>query len=208
MLNEESGIGSLLSRPVQSMMSFDVIALDGNDTVSDAIEKMREKNARCVLVTHKGEIIGFVSKTDILFKVMGRGKDSTKFKLREIMSSPVLTITPSSSIGEALHSMDKHTVRQLIVSLRGSVMGVVTRESLFEEVHKVSVSAATAAMSGTPACIIDTRAVSLMKDGSIGKVACPYCDSPFDDKGVLSKHIDRIHGGSGVLEGDVRRMFE
>lgn len=34
----------------------------------------------------------------------------------------------------------------------------------------------------------------------------PYCESPFDTKEVMSSHIDRLH--SGVLEGDVRRMFE
>jgi hypothetical protein len=38
---------------------------------------------------------------------------------------------------------------------------------------------------------------------------CPYCESPFDTKEGLSKHMDRIHqGGAGVLEGDIRQMFE
>ena len=34
---------------------------------------------------------------------------------------------------------------------------------------------------------------------------CPYCDSIFTDKNELSKHIDRIHIGSGLLEGDRRK---
>jgi uncharacterized C2H2 Zn-finger protein len=33
-------------------------------------------------------------------------------------------------------------------------------------------------------------------------VRCPYCESLFNDKVDLSKHIDRIHLGSGLLEGD------
>jgi len=37
------------------------------------------------------------------------------------------------------------------------------------------------------------------------KPSCPYCDSIFDSKGDLSKHIDRIHGDSGVLEGSTKR---
>jgi len=36
-------------------------------------------------------------------------------------------------------------------------------------------------------------------------VKCPYCDSQFPDKEALSKHIDRIHSGSGLLEGDRRK---
>ena len=38
------------------------------------------------------------------------------------------------------------------------------------------------------------------------KNSCPYCDSIFDDKDALSKHIDRIHHGSGLLEGDSRKF--
>jgi hypothetical protein len=34
------------------------------------------------------------------------------------------------------------------------------------------------------------------------EVKCPYCGSGFADKEQLSKHIDRIHHGSGLLEGD------
>ena len=34
---------------------------------------------------------------------------------------------------------------------------------------------------------------------------CPYCNSGFRDKEELSKHIDRIHLGSGLLEGDARK---
>ena len=40
----------------------------------------------------------------------------------------------------------------------------------------------------------------------MGRYACPYCSSTFDTKEELSKHIDRIHGGSGLLEGDVRKF--
>ena len=37
------------------------------------------------------------------------------------------------------------------------------------------------------------------------KIICPYCQSQFKDKAEMSKHIDRIHIGSGLLEGDMRR---
>ena len=203
-----SDMGTVLNASIQSIMDLDVIILDGNNSVADAVSKMKEKNSRSVLVTHTGEIIGIVSKTDILFKVMGRGKDPTKAKLREIMSSPVLIIPPSSTVGEALSIMDKNTVRQLVVSVGNSIRGMITRDSIFEQVHKASLTQATTALSGAPACVINPRAIALIKDLKEGQIACPYCGSPFGDKEVLSKHIDRIHGGSGVLEGDVRKMFE
>ncbi|HZD34040.1 MAG TPA: C2H2-type zinc finger protein [Nitrososphaeraceae archaeon] len=36
-----------------------------------------------------------------------------------------------------------------------------------------------------------------------GEFSCPYCQSKFENKDDLSRHIDRIHTGSGLLEGDV-----
>jgi uncharacterized C2H2 Zn-finger protein len=41
----------------------------------------------------------------------------------------------------------------------------------------------------------------VMVDG----VRCPYCDSTFPDKAALSKHIDQVHIGKGLLEGDRRK---
>jgi uncharacterized C2H2 Zn-finger protein len=37
-------------------------------------------------------------------------------------------------------------------------------------------------------------------------IACPYCESIFESNANLSKHIDRIHHGSGLLEGDTRKF--
>ena len=47
--------------------------------------------------------------------------------------------------------------------------------------------------------------MSSRNDKSPSLVECPYCQSKFKDKADLSKHIDRIHTGSGLLEGDRRR---
>jgi uncharacterized C2H2 Zn-finger protein len=47
--------------------------------------------------------------------------------------------------------------------------------------------------------------MSSISDEPSSSVECPYCQSKFKDKADLSKHIDRIHTESGLLEGDSRR---
>jgi hypothetical protein len=37
------------------------------------------------------------------------------------------------------------------------------------------------------------------------EVSCPYCQSKFKYNAELSKHIDRLHTGMGLLEGDKRQ---
>jgi signal-transduction protein with cAMP-binding, CBS, and nucleotidyltransferase domain len=201
-------INSLLSSPVGTVLTTDLIILESDKSAKEAYEAMEEKKARCVLASHKGEVVGIVSKTDILFKVLAQDKNPGKVKLREIMTSPVLAVEPNTNIKEALSIMDKRHVRQVMVHAYSAVLGMVTREAIYQKLEAISVSSEDAILQGTPMCIIDTKSITYMKDAIKPNLKCPYCESPFDTKESLSKHIDRLHGESGVLEGDVRHMFE
>jgi CBS domain-containing protein len=200
---------SLLSSPVGIVLKPDVIILESSATVGEAIKLMTDKNSRSVLVSNRGEVIGVVSKTDILFRVISQNRSPEKVKLREIMTCPVLAVRPHSTVSEALSVMDKHKVRQVFVHAYAAVLGLVTRDDIYQLIETISVSSQETAMSGTPVCIIDSKSISYIKDNTKARFLCPYCESPFDTKEGLSKHMDRIHqGGVGVLEGDIRQMFE
>ena len=201
-------ISSLLSMPVEHYINTNVVILESDKFTDEALSLMKEKGVRSVLVSHLGEVMGIVSKTDILFKVMSQGRNPGKVKLREIMSSPVMAVNPHNTVQETLSIMDKHVIRQVIVSSHSAVLGMVSRDDIFEKIHMATMSTAHTAIKGTPVCIINPKAIVYMKDLSTAKLVCPYCESPFDTKEGLSSHIDRLHSGTGVLEGDFRRMFE
>jgi len=189
-------------------MKPDVVILESDASVDEATKLMKEKNSRSVLVSKRGEVIGIVSKTDILFKVISQNGNPSKVKLREVMTCPVRAVGPGSTIKDALSVMDKHGIRQVMVHAYAAVLGVVTREDIYQSMETLSMTSEDTAISGTPACIINTKSIAYMKDLSKFSIVCPYCQSPFDTKEGLSKHIDRLHGESGILEGDVRRLFE
>jgi len=201
-------ISALLSTPIEHFINTNIVILESDRFTDEALGLMKEKNVRSVLASHLGEVVGIVSKTDILFKVMSQGRNPGKVRLREIMTSPVLAVAPHNTVQETLSIMDKHVVRQVIVSSHSAVLGMVSRDDIFEKIHMATMSTAHTAIKGTPVCIINPKAIVYMKDISTAKLICPYCESPFDTKDGLSSHIDRMHSGSGVLEGDVRRMFE
>jgi CBS domain-containing protein len=205
---DPNNIISLLSSPVGFVLNTDIIIVESDKSAEEASKLMKERNARCVLASHKGEVVGIVSKTDILFKVLSQDRNPTKVKLREIMTSPVLAIDPKTTVKEALSIMDKHLVRQVMVHAYSAVLGMVTRERIYQKLETISLSSEDTALQGTPVCLIDTKSIAYMKDPNLANLKCPYCESPFDTKEGLSKHIDRLHGGAGILEGDVRRMFE
>ena len=184
---------SLLSSPVELILNTNVIILESDSLANEAITLMKERNAHSILASHDGEVIGIVSKTDILFKVMSQGRNPAKVKLREIMNSPVLAVGPKATVQEALSLMDKHVIRQIIVSSNAAVLGTVARDDIFEKIQMATISAADTALRGTPVCIINPKAIVYMKDTGTAKLICPYCESSFDSKEALSKHIDSSH---------------
>lgn len=204
-ITSASDVGTLLAMPIGKIMDTNVLIMESTKTVAEAIDSMQKRNAKIILVSHEGEAIGIVSKTDIIFKVVAKHLPINKVKLREIMSSPVFTIPSQSTLQDALSYMDKYSIRQLVISLGSSVFGMVTRDSIYEKVKNASISTIESLVDGAPLCIINPKAIKYVKDLESANVVCPYCESPFDDKTALSKHIDRLHGGAGLLEGDTRQ---
>ncbi|HKX21315.1 MAG TPA: CBS domain-containing protein [Nitrososphaeraceae archaeon] len=201
-------ISSLLSWPVGNIMNNDAIILEADRTLDEALKKMKEKNQRSVLASHLGEVVGMVSKTDILYKVTSEGKNPSKIKLREIMTSPVLAVNPQNTIKDALTIMNKRNVRQLMVHAYSAVLGIISREDISRKMEEIALTSVDEVLHGKPVCIIDTKTIEYVKDSSKAKFSCAYCGSPFDTKEGLSKHIDRLHNESGILEGDVRHLME
>lgn len=201
-------ISSLLSWPVGNIMNSDAIILEADRTLDEALKKMKEKNQRSVLASHLGEVVGMVSKTDILYKVTSEGKNPSKIKLREIMTSPVLAVNPQNTIKDALTIMNKRNVRQLMVHAYSAVLGIISREDISRKMEEIALTSVDEVLHGKPVCIIDTKTIEYVKDSSKAKFSCAYCGSPFDTKEGLSKHIDRLHNESGILEGDVRHLME
>ena len=204
-ISSASDIGAPLAMQIDKIMETDALIMQADNTISEAIKLMQEKDAKVVLVAHQGEAIGIVSKSDILFKAVAKNMQLSKARLREIMSSPVYSLPPQTTLQEALDYMDKYSIKQIIVSSGTSILGILRRANIHEQVQKASVSTVESLTEGAPMCIINPNAVQYVKDLKSAKAVCPYCESPFDDKNALSKHIDRLHGGAGLLEGDTRQ---
>ncbi|MFL6489239.1 MAG: cyclic nucleotide-binding/CBS domain-containing protein, partial [Nitrososphaera sp.] len=127
-------ISALLSSPVEHFINTNVVILEGEKFTDEALSLMKERDVRSVLVSHIGEVVGIVSKTDILFKVMSQGRNPSKVRLREIMTSPVLAVDPHNTVQETLSIMDKQVVRQVIISSHSAVQGMATRDDIFEKI--------------------------------------------------------------------------
>jgi CBS domain-containing protein len=96
-------------------------------TVYEALEKMSDEQIGALLVTEGGTLLGLLSERDYARKIILKGRSSKETRVKEIMISPPLTISPGCSVDEAMRIMTEHRVRHLpVVGDAGTVLGIVS----------------------------------------------------------------------------------
>ena len=99
-------------------------------SVSEAARIMDERAIGSVLIEENGRVIGIMTERDILRKIVAKGKNPDKVKVKEIMNDPVITIDANEDILEASKIMDEKKIRRLIVVDNGKIVGKITANSI------------------------------------------------------------------------------
>jgi len=103
-------------------------------TVYDAIALMAANNVAAVLVISEGNLVGITSARDYGRKVILQGKSSRDVRVQEIMSTSLVTVTPETTVLDAMSLMDRHRIRHLPVLEEGRLGGIVSMADLMREV--------------------------------------------------------------------------
>ena len=167
--------------------------LDQFQTAADAILEMKKHYNRSVLVAdRKQEIIGLVSKTDILYKILSLHKSASRVVLEEIMSTPIISIPPNMSVADALSVMENHDIRQVLVSESSKIYGILYREDIIMKLERAIIETNKATKLDSPLCIMNPFA-SVFISQKKSMLACPHCKAEYKDKDLLSMHVKVIH---------------
>jgi CBS domain-containing protein len=199
-----------LSENIAKLVSpRDFVTLDEDTLVAEAAKVMRDKDISCVLVVSKNskEPIGIVTERDMLYRVLAENMGPYKVTLKKIMSSPVVTIDQQSSTAEAISLMRSKHIRRLVVTKKVTDNNSGDGDSIDRE-YATGVVTLMSMTGNIPSNSIDLAELEVPRDiieKENIKIVCPYCQSVFENKEEMSKHIDQIHIGSGLVEGDVRQ---
>jgi len=103
-----------------------VFSISPEATVFEAIQIMAEKNVGALLVMADEKLLGVISERDYTRKVALKGKSSREAKVKEIISSPVVSANPGHGIEECMRLMTHHRIRHLPVLDGDKVVGIVS----------------------------------------------------------------------------------
>ncbi len=104
----------------------DVLQIAGDVSVFDAVKRMVEAGTGSLLVTEEGEVAGIFTERDYLRRMTLEDRDDKETAVREVMSSPLVVVTPEITIDECMAMMTDRRIRHLPVVEEEKVVGVVS----------------------------------------------------------------------------------
>lgn len=103
-----------------------LFTVDAEDPVRTAIQLMAQHHVGALPVMRGTELTGIISERDYARKVVLLGRNSAETPVWQIMSSPVLTVTPEDTVQHCMRLMTDHRIRHLPVLEDGGLAGMIS----------------------------------------------------------------------------------
>lgn len=119
--------------PVKEIMTTRVCKADADENVQEVAKKMVAFGVGSAIIMKDDRPVGIVTEKDLIAKIVARDRIPSSVKVSEIMSSPLITIKPNTSVREAANLMIKKGIRRLpIVNNSGQLIGIITDNDILE----------------------------------------------------------------------------
>ena len=121
---------------VKDIASTTFVSLDEDTLVAEAAKTLYKQETCTIIVTHYDSTsrqripIGIVTERDIIFRVVAQNKGPFKVTLKDIMSSPIITIDSDKSAKNALAVLRQNGINRLPVVNKGTLIGLITTEMI------------------------------------------------------------------------------
>ncbi|MDR2011780.1 MAG: CBS domain-containing protein [Rhodanobacter sp.] len=109
-------------------------AIGPDESILNAASIMTDHHIGSLLVMRGNELLGIVSERDYMHKVILKGCSPNDTPVRDIMSTPVLTVTPDDTVETCMHLCTDRRMRHLPVIEKNKVIGIVSIGDLVKAV--------------------------------------------------------------------------
>ena len=116
--------------PVKEIMTRDVVTIDIKNDVQHLAHKMLVYDVGSVIVTDKKQPVGIVTERDIVRKIISRNLKPEDISIKELMTTPLITIPATEDVTDTMHKMVKMEIKRLPVVENAKLVGIVTDTDL------------------------------------------------------------------------------
>ena len=124
-MSQEETVGKDSLKTVNVMVKK-VITVDEKASVKEAADLMNHFEIGSIITTRKGKPVGIITERDLLKRIVSEGKNAKKTKAKEIMSSPLLVISPDTDLEKAARLMFEKNIKKLPVTEQNRLVGVLS----------------------------------------------------------------------------------
>jgi CBS domain-containing protein len=111
-----------------------LVTVKPDATVMQAVQTMAQESIGALAVTAENGLLGMFSERDLMLRVVSEKRDPDKTLVRDVMTSPVETISRDSTADEALKVMLEKHIRHLpVLNGDGKLCGMLSMRSLLHE---------------------------------------------------------------------------
>ena len=107
-----------------------LVALIPKAPVFDAVRAIENNNIGAVVIQNRGSVVGIVTDRDLTLRVLGQGLDAKITPLGEVMTTPVVTLSPTDSQSDAIQLMQERNIRRIPLVEAERFVGMVTLDDL------------------------------------------------------------------------------
>ena len=134
---DETGsyLKGVLSLSVETNMRPAPPTVSALDVTSTVMDLMTKENVGSIVVVENNQPVGIVTERDMLYRVLKAGKNLELTLVKDVMSKPLVSIDSGRTIADALETMHKHSIRRLIITKAGVLVGLTTERRLLEIAH-------------------------------------------------------------------------
>lgn len=115
---------------VKDLMTKNIVSVLPETSVVDATKVMSTRNISSLLIITDGKYVGIVTDRDVMRKVVAAGLDTKVTLVKDIMSSPLITINEDKQIEEAAEKMRNNKIRRLVVKNEESIVGIISETDI------------------------------------------------------------------------------
>ncbi len=117
-----------MAKTIRDLMTSNPTTIEPDKTVVDAAKLMGDEDAGLIPIVEGRKLVGTITDRDIATRVVAESKDPQSTKVRDVMTSRLVTIDPDQDLDEALRLMAQHQVRRLpVVEEDGKIVGIVAQ---------------------------------------------------------------------------------